>query len=266
MYNFPCNLQDERGYFTVPTTKNLQNYHLDPKKSGMILKTWIKDAGYSYSDVAEETGFSLDTINNSLAGKVADPRLERVFKIAVLTGHSVCEYLQLMLEDEDIDFADRVHVLRADEDMHLRPLATAPQVSHASSEHNLSEAEMNSILDRFRRVYESVINQLRDQIAQIKESRQIMKEQYEQQLQKMEEQHRIHDETLAETHREAMGLLREENDRLRRANRWKTIALSVETVAVVALTLIDAFNTDIGWYRGLVQHLYPEGKHFSLKG
>lgn len=250
----------------MPTTKNLKNYHLDQKKSGMILKAWIKDAGYSYSDVAEETGFSLDTINNSLSGKVSDPRLERVFKIAVITGHSVCEYLQLMLEDEDIDFADRVHVLRSDEDMHLRTIDTAPQASHASPEHNISQDEMNSILDRFKRVYESVINQLRDQIAQLKESRKIMKEQYEQQLQKMEEQQRMHDESLAESHREAMGLLREENDRLRRANRWKTIALSVETAAIVALMLVDSFNTDIGWYRGVVKYLYPEGKHFTLKG
>ena len=92
--------------------KSLKTFHFDAKKSGSILKEWAKSAGMSYQRVADETAYSYDTINNSLSGKIVELSLERVFKIATCTGHSVCEYIRLMLKDEDIDFADRIHVLR----------------------------------------------------------------------------------------------------------------------------------------------------------
>lgn len=94
--------------------KTLKDFHFDPEKSGQILKSWAKGAGKSYQKVAEETNYSYDTINNSLHGKIKELSLERVFKVSVCTGHSVCEYIRLMLQDEDIDFADQIHVLSGD--------------------------------------------------------------------------------------------------------------------------------------------------------
>lgn len=95
--------------------KSLKEFHFDPEKSGQILKDWAKGAGKSYQKVAEETNYSYDTINNSLHGKIKELSLERVFKVSVCTGHSVCEYIRLMLKDEDIDFADKIHVLAGDD-------------------------------------------------------------------------------------------------------------------------------------------------------
>lgn len=101
--------------------QNLQNFHFDQDKSGRILNKWAKDSGVSIKTLGDDTGYTFDTINNSLHGKIKDLSLERVFKIATRTGHSVCEYILLMLQDEDIDFADQIHVLRS-KDMILVPL------------------------------------------------------------------------------------------------------------------------------------------------
>lgn len=101
--------------------QNLKNFHFDQDKSGRILNGWAKDAGVSIKTLGDDTGYTFDTINNSLHGKIKDLSLERVFKIATRTGHSVCEYILLMLQDEDIDFADQIHVLR-NPDMILVPL------------------------------------------------------------------------------------------------------------------------------------------------
>ncbi len=100
--------------------QTLKTFHFSPEKSGQILKSWAKSAGLSYQRLADDTNYSYDTINNSLSGKIKDLSLERVFKISTRTGHSVCEYLRLMLQDEDIDFADDIQVLR-DVDMELVP-------------------------------------------------------------------------------------------------------------------------------------------------
>lgn len=104
---------------------SLKEYHFNPEKSGKILNEWVKKSGMSCQKVADETNYSYDTMNNSLHGKIKDLSLERVFKISVITGHSVCEYLRLMLLGEDIDFADKIHVLR-DAEYSLVPLNDTP--------------------------------------------------------------------------------------------------------------------------------------------
>lgn len=92
--------------------QSLRDFHFDQDKSGKILNRWAKDAGVSIKTLGEDTGYTFDTTNNSLHGKIKELSLERVFKFSVRTGHSVCEYIRMMLQDEDIDFADQIHVLR----------------------------------------------------------------------------------------------------------------------------------------------------------
>lgn len=100
--------------------QSLKDFHFDQDKSGKILNQWAKDAGVSIKTLGDDTGYTFDTTNNSLHGKIKELSLERVFKFSVRTGHSVCEYIRMMLLDEDIDFADQIHVLR-DSDFTLVP-------------------------------------------------------------------------------------------------------------------------------------------------
>lgn len=166
--------------------KSLITFRFDPEKSGSVLKRFCKDAGMSYQKLGDSTGYSYDTINNSLSGKVKELSLERVFKICTITGHSVCEYLRLMLQDEDIDFADKIHVLR-EADFVLVPYAentvqdTQKTETAVQNTVNLAVVEQNPMyqaayqammqqaaathqanLDRFRAIHEGYVKMLEE--------------------------------------------------------------------------------------------------------
>lgn len=162
--------------------KNLITFHFNPEKSGNILKRFAKDVGLSYQRLGDSIGYSYDTINNSLGGKVKELSLERVFKICTITGHSVCEYLREMLKDEDIDFADQIHVLREadfvlvpyDQASEKPPIPVQTPVQPASIEQNpmyqaayqamvqQAAATHQANLDRFRGIHEGYVKMLED--------------------------------------------------------------------------------------------------------
>ena len=217
--------------------KTLHDFHFDPQKSGIILKNWIKEKNLSYSFVSEATGISLDTLNNSINGKVMDLRIERVFKIATLTGHSVCEYLRLMLDDENIDFADNIKLLLDSTSLPVRYVDTLPQVDtdeDIALQHRAAtaadfdlyaqhmHAEHAEILDRFKNVYANQFAQLNAQIEQLRDSRDRMQEQYKAQLALMEEQHRFHDHAMEVAHNKERDV-DEQHFQLERAGWKKTI-------------------------------------------
>lgn len=242
--------------------KSLQDYHFDPKRSGEILKKWAKESGLSYSEIAEQTGYSPDTINNSLSGKIKELSLERVFKIAVLTGHSVCEFLRLMLDGEEIDFADQIHVL-TDKPLHMvKYKDTLPQEKAPAAvlpEHHTDDAT----LDRFRRVHGDYAAAIRDQTQQQLET---MERQHKIHNDTMEKYHQQHIHTLEEKHKEVTEQLERENARLRRRSTWLSIALIIETLAVMVITIYDVINLDVGWYRGIMYPGGAESIHDALRG
>lgn len=253
--------------------QNLADFHFEPAKSGKILKKWIQDAGVSYAYVSKETGITPDTLNNCMRGLVQDLRIERVFKIGLVTGHTVDEYVFEMMKDEEIDFVDQIaEVYTAEKSapvIETKPApASAPahKETHSAAFEEISQrlhAEQNEILDRFKNVYTAYVEQLKDQIRQLKESREIMKHQYEKQLDTMERQHREHDAEIEKAHRANIDRADAENVRLRKSNRWKTIALTCETALIVGVCMFDLANHNIGWFRGLINS--PASK-ISLKG
>lgn len=225
--------------------KTLLEYHFDPKKSGEILKRWVKDAGMSYAEVADQTGYSQDTINNSLSGKIKELSLERVFKIAVLTGHSVCEYLREMLDGADIAFADRIHVL-TDKPLHMVKYTDtiAPSLPAVLPEHHTDDAT----LDRFRRIHGDYAAAIREQTKQQLDT---MERQHREHNSTVEKLHAAHLDDLYKNHAEVVAKLELENKRLRKRNIFLTIALALETIAVIGITMYDMLNRNVGWFRGL---------------
>lgn len=166
--------------------QTLKTFRFDPEKSGQVLNRYVKASGMSCQKVADEVGYSYDIVNNILHGKNKELMLERAFKICVLTGHSVCEYLRDMLKDEDIDFADKIHVLR-EADFVLVPYEETTvqdtQKTEASVQNtvNLAVVEQNPMyqaayqammqqaatthqanLDRFRAIHEGYVKMLED--------------------------------------------------------------------------------------------------------
>lgn len=223
--------------------QNLAQFHFSKEKSGRILRQWADESGLTRQELSDITGIPLNTLNNSLYGKVQDLTVDRTFKIATATGHCICEYIQLQLDNESIDFADKVHVLRD-------PALVKQKAFEAviiDDRHTVNEAAPDHLLDRFKRVYESIIEQMRDQIAQLKESRAIMQEQYTQQLATMERQHVAHNTAMETHHAEAMERADKEIARLQLQNTRLRRALTVETIAIGLLFFVDSLVGDRGW-------------------
>jgi len=241
--------------------QTLAEFHFDKEKSGEILRRWVDESGYTRNEIAEKVGMSVHTLNNSLYGKVQDLSVDRTFKIAVATGHSVCEYIRLMLQDENIDFAESIHVLR-DVDM------TLVKYTEAVSQHTPvppADPPSDAMLDRFKRIYDVTIGQLRDQVQQLKDSREIMRQQYQQQLETMERQHVVHNTSMETHHAEAMQRADREIERLQKQNARLRTALIIETSAIGLLFFVDALVGDRGWILRSILNLGDNGI-FSLRG
>lgn len=85
---------------------SIQNFQLDKKRSGEIFKRWLKEAGLTYREGAEETGIPYDTLNNTLNGK-NELGVERALKLCVITRHTFSEYLQELCSGyEHVDFSE----------------------------------------------------------------------------------------------------------------------------------------------------------------
>lgn len=209
--------------------QSLAQFHFDKEKSGKILRKWADESGLTRQELSDKTGIPVATLNNSLYGKVQDLTIDRTFKIATATGHCLCEYIKLQLENENIDFANEVHVLRDG-------VTHKPSTVIIDDHHTTNEAAPDHLLDRFKRVYDNIIEQMRDQIKQLGDSRSIMQEQYKDQIKAIEEAHK---ETMERADKQ-IARLEKQISRLR-------IALIIETSAIGLLFFVDALVGDYGW-------------------
>lgn len=213
--------------------KTLGMFHFDQEKSGRILKDWAKESGLSYQELAKETGITYDTVTNSLSGKIKELNLERVFKLSVATGHSVCEYIRLMMEDEDIDFGDRV-LLLVDKDKAPVPY-TSLSVPDTSEVAGLVKAVEDSdvadsgILNRFRDLYARMIDQLNAQ-------------------------HAAERKSSAEAYKAAIAgkddVISRQDKQIKALTRKSNILgflLGVETVFIAVMLAVDILNPSRGW-------------------
>lgn len=227
--------------------KTLREFHFDPERSGHILKDWAKGAGKSYQKIADETNYSYDTINNSLAGKNKELSLERVFKIAVCTGHSVCEYIRGMLKDEEIDFADQIHVLR-EGDFSLVPYKEEPPeeiqalVQHSAGDtgFHLQHEEYEQVMQRAQSVHQANLERITNV--------------YDDYLAKLEATHADALARQEKAHQEyTVALQKVAKQRL----RW-IIILAIVIAAVVVWFIWDLTHPEIGLIRlkqmGLIGH------------
>lgn len=211
--------------------QNLQTFHFDQDKSGKILNKWAKDSGVSIKTLGDDTGYTFDTINNSLHGKIKDLSLERVFKIATRTGHSVCEYILLMLQDEDIDFADQIHVLRS-KDMILVPLNETKDKLPAKQDTSLVQTR---IFDPNSPEVQAVYRAIMEQATAVHQANlERVKGIYDNAI---KEQNKAHDDHIGTVRKVARQRL-----------RW-IIILAVLLLAFIAWFIWDLSHPDIGLIR-----------------
>ena len=88
--------------------QNLVQFHFNPVKLGQILLQFSLQYNVSKSALSKKTGISRDTITNIFSGDTQEVSFEKLFKICCVLGVPMVVIEKLMVQDEDIDFADKI--------------------------------------------------------------------------------------------------------------------------------------------------------------
>ena len=90
------------------TAKTLAEFHFDTKRSGMILQSFLSDAKISAKAASRLLGYSYDAIIDTLRGNNKENKMEIVTKICIITGHTLGEWCDRMLDGVNDTLADTV--------------------------------------------------------------------------------------------------------------------------------------------------------------
>ena len=93
------------------TAKTIAEFHFDTIKSGGILRQFLSDAKISRAECAKQIGLSYDALDDSLKGRNKESKMELVVKICFLTGRTVHEWCELMLDGVNEDVAEKVRAV-----------------------------------------------------------------------------------------------------------------------------------------------------------
>lgn len=146
-------------------------FHFDKNKSGTLLKKWLKDSGLSQHRAAELTGIHEDTLSNCLSGRVQDIKFEIVFKVAIITGHTVDDYIRAMLDGEDVSFYCKAFPPAGSPD----PAASAPmtEMERASAAHEKEMAFVTALyekqIERLEKLHAERIADLKSDLIALKQ-------------------------------------------------------------------------------------------------
>lgn len=132
---------------------SLQNYQINTQRSGEILRRWLAEKHISQASAAQRMGITEDTLAGCLRGNVKQPSLTYVFKLCIMTGHTMEEYLHLVLADDPIEFAADIRWTDAPEQ--VQPEQTRP--AHGNS------SDIGKMLDRMSAHYETEIKLLENE-------------------------------------------------------------------------------------------------------
>lgn len=243
--------------------KSLASFAFDKVKAGQLLRGYLDDSGISLRQAAMQLGMTDDMLSNVLRGQNKEISFERVFKICILSGRSLCEFFTDMMEGEDVDFSDRIHAFcphSAD--------SAAPSAIHGVA------VRKTEVIAQKTEIIEEAANPLfkslgPDVLAFLRADRQeqsertnlihdtytrMLVEQYEQRITAMqaEEERRLTDQK--EKYATVTDYLKKENKRLQKLCTRLVAALIVETAAIVGLFTYDALNNNVGWFRSLLPH------------
>lgn len=235
---------------------SLLSFAFDKAKSGEILSEWLAAAGYNnYSQTARLVGMTDDMLYNVLSGRNKEISLDRVFKLCTLTGHTVDEFVNQLLNGMDTDFPIPVSVYITDPP---HTAETSPQITGktvnmesigmlpAEFNHYVEHLDLHNekMLDRFKIVHENARQQMAEQY-------QSSIKRYEHQIEIINQEHEKAMDEVKSAHDNTVAMLTTQNKRLRRTGWILFAILMVETLGIVGLFVYDSLSPDVGWFRGL---------------
>lgn len=153
--------------------KTIAAFHFDTEKSGLILRTFLSDAKISRAECAKQIGLSYDALDDSLKGRNKDSKMELVVKICYLTGHTVHEWCELMLDGVNEDVASKVRAVFTSQVAPIAPsvdeiITRCLNAQDQSSEHyqvSLRECyeELRVSKEQMRQQYETQVAYLQEE-------------------------------------------------------------------------------------------------------
>lgn len=207
---------------------------------GKTLKAMYKLSGKTLTQLSDETGLTIDTINNLFYARIQKPGLAGVNALVEAMGFSIGPLMAFLAEHPDLpDDADVTELLVFASDTNAPVSAAKEPVKAAkgslAAEIELINAEHEKQLDHFRATHERYVEQLQKQ--------------HDAQIGRMEQ---ARGNTLAEVksaYQQEIDRLEKENGHARRTGKWLAIAVSIETGFISLLLLLDILNRSIGWFR-----------------
>ncbi|MCQ2558794.1 MAG: helix-turn-helix domain-containing protein [Oscillospiraceae bacterium] len=138
---------------------------------GKTLKAMYKQSGKTITQLADETGLSIDSINNLFYARVQKPGLADVDTLTKAMGFSLAQlmaFIELGLPpDADITDAFAKYTLAADEPaedlQRVQSPAPDPMEEKVTSQIRLLKAEHEKQLDRFRATHLLYVEQIQNQ-------------------------------------------------------------------------------------------------------
>lgn len=214
---------------------------------GRTLKAMYKLSGKTLPQLSDETGLTIDTINNLFYSRVQKPGLAGVQTLVNAMGFSMQQLLTFLDEHpdlpEDCDITE-LFTSAADTQAPVSPAKSPVPAAKGgfSAEIELVNEAYEKQLDRFRATHQRYVEQLKEQHTRQIEQMQAHNRQMEQHF----------DHSVAELknlHARETDRLENSNTRLRRAVRILVSAVVVENGLFLLLLILDMINRGIGWMR-----------------
>lgn len=171
---------------------SIKDFHIDRGRSGDILHGWVKAFPKPRKEIIADTGLSEDTFNGCIYGRSNEVSLERVLKIALVTGHSLAEYLALVMPPSDeIDFADRIkfpndpdtaatyaEIFAQNAERFAQEPPTAHSIDVPFEMYSHIVEEHRRQIDQLQAVYAIIIDALQKQIEDLRADRDAIRQQH----------------------------------------------------------------------------------------
>ncbi len=245
--------------------KELSEFHFDTEKSGCILRSFLADAKISNAVAAKLLGYSYDTINDTLRGKNKESKMDIVVKVCAISGHTLKEWCERMLDGVNEEVADMVRVAFGipiggmDAAIDNIEVVAVPQpvpvvATPGGDEASLSRMDLDVFVARWSEAQERTMDRYKGlhqaTYEELRVGRDLLRQQYENQIEAMKQTHdkerRVDEEHFAEERRTAerhfeferdayqqiIKRLEEENARLYKRNRNLAAIISNKKVTI----------------------------------
>lgn len=211
---------------------------------GKTIKAMYKLSGKTLTQLSDETGLTVDNINNLFYARIQKPGLSGVNTLVRAMGFSL-QHLMTFLEEnpdltEDCDVTElfTTYISAASDTVASAAPAkepVKPAKGSLAAEIELLNAEHEKQLDRFRTTHQRYAEQLQ--------------EQHKSQIEQMEQHFDKSITEIKSLHAQEIERMEKENARQRKIGKTLSIAIGIETALILLVLILDVLNRNVGWFR-----------------